>query len=56
MDLLKEGWFSEIDTSLWPGSGFSLECNNLLYSGRTKYQDLLVFNKLVYICLIIIKL
>jgi len=44
MDALKSGWFSEIDTSLWPGMCFSLECNKLLYQGKSKYQDVLVFN------------
>jgi len=41
---LKTGWFSEIDTKLWPGHCFSLECDKLLYTGKSKYQDILVFN------------
>lgn len=44
MDALKQGWFSEIDTQLWPGHCLSLENDALLYSGKSKYQDLLVFN------------
>jgi spermidine synthase len=48
MDSLKKGWFSELDTTLWPGQCFSLECDKLLYSGKSKYQDVLVFNKLAF--------
>lgn len=44
MDSLKTGWFSELDTSLWPGMCFSLENDKLLYEGKSKYQDVLVFN------------
>ena len=45
MDALKTGWFSEVDKSLWPGQCFSLEVDKVLYQGKSKYQDLLVFNK-----------
>lgn len=48
MDALKQGWFSEIDTQLWPGHCFSLEVDKLLYQGKSKYQDLLVFNNKVF--------
>jgi len=44
MDALKKGWFSEVDSSLWPGQCFSLENDKLLYQGKSKYQDVLVFN------------
>lgn len=44
MDSLKTGWFSEVDDKLWPGQCFSLECNKLLYKGKSKYQDVIVFN------------
>ena len=45
MNALKQGWFSEVDESLWPGQCLSLECNEILYQGKSKYQDVLVFNK-----------
>jgi len=48
MDSLKTGWFSELDKTLWPGQCFSLECDKLLYSGKSKYQDVLVFNNKVF--------
>jgi len=44
MDALQKGWFSEVDKTLWPGHCFSLECDKLLYQGKSKYQDVLVFN------------
>jgi spermidine synthase len=44
MNALKEGWFSELDTQLWPGHCLSLENNKMLYQGKSKYQDVLVFN------------
>ncbi len=45
MNSLKENWFSEIDEELWPGHCFSLKCDQLLYNKKSKYQDVLVFNK-----------
>lgn len=45
MDSLREGWFSELDATLWPGQCFSLKCDQLLYNQKSKYQDVLVFNK-----------
>ena len=45
MNSLKDNWFSEIDEELWPGHCFSLKCDQLLYNQKSKYQDVLVFNK-----------
>jgi spermidine synthase len=45
MDSLKDNWFSEIDEDLWPGHCFSLKCDKPLYHQKSKYQDVLVFNK-----------
>jgi hypothetical protein len=45
MNALKQGWFSEVDQQLWPGHCFSLEVDKVLYEGKSKYQDLLVFHK-----------
>lgn len=41
MDLLKNSWFSEIGV-LWPGQCFSLKIQEILYSGKSKYQDILI--------------
>jgi spermidine synthase len=41
MDKLKTGWFSEFES----GHSFSLECNKILYKSKSKFQDILVFNK-----------
>ena len=48
MNELKPGWFSELE----PGHSFSLECESVLYKSKSKYQDILVFNK--YRCIIYI--
>ena len=45
MNSLKQGWFSEVDNNLWPGHCFSLEVDKELYHQKSKYQDVLVFNK-----------
>ncbi|CAH3044500.1 unnamed protein product [Porites evermanni] len=42
MDLIKNGWFSEINDE-WPGEAFSLEVEKILYTGKSKYQDILIF-------------
>lgn len=41
MDTLKKNWFSE-SCELWPGSTFSFEVKNILYSGKSDYQNILV--------------
>ena len=41
MDALKTGWFSELEL----GHSFSLECEKILHKSKSKYQDILVFNK-----------
>lgn len=42
MEMIKDGWFHERG-ELWPGQAMSLEVKNVLYHGRSKYQDVLVF-------------
>lgn len=44
MDLIKNGWFSEINDE-WPGEAFSLEVEEILYRGKSKYQDILIFKR-----------
>jgi len=42
MDLIVDGWFHERG-ELWPGQAMSLQVKNVLYHGRSKFQDVLVF-------------
>ncbi|CAH1103805.1 unnamed protein product [Psylliodes chrysocephalus] len=42
MDLVKNGWFSEI-SDLWPGQCFSLKVKEILYQDKSDYQDILIF-------------
>lgn len=45
MNALKEGWFTEMDNSLFPGHCFSLEVDEILYEGKSKFQNIVVFKK-----------
>lgn len=47
MERLKNGWFSEIN-DLWPGQAMSLKVEEVLYQGKSKYQDILVFKSETY--------
>lgn len=47
MDKIQNGWFSEIGT-LWPGQAMSLEVEQVLFNGKSKYQDILVFKSKTY--------
>lgn len=42
MDLIVDGWFHERG-KLWPGMAMSLEVKEVLYHGRSKFQDVLIF-------------
>ena len=42
MDLIIDGWFHERG-ELWPGQAMSLQVKQVLYHGRSKFQDVLVF-------------
>ena len=42
MDLIIDGWFHERG-ELWPGQAMSLQVKNVLYHGRSKFQDVLIF-------------
>ncbi len=42
MDLIIDGWFHERGV-LWPGQAMSLQVKEVLYHGRSKFQDVLVF-------------
>ena len=42
-----EEWFSESEV-LWPGQKFSLKVEKVLYRGKSKFQDILVFESSTY--------
>jgi len=37
------GWFSEISDEMWPGQAMSLKVEEVLYRGRSDFQDVMVF-------------
>jgi len=47
MNLIKEGWFSEFGT-LWPGQCLSIEVEEILFQGKSQYQDIVVFKSKTY--------
>eukprot|EP01117_Protostelium_nocturnum_P020326 TRINITY_DN9090_c0_g1_i2.p1 TRINITY_DN9090_c0_g1~~TRINITY_DN9090_c0_g1_i2.p1 ORF type:complete len:261 (-),score=86.95 TRINITY_DN9090_c0_g1_i2:93-875(-) len=47
MDSMKKGWFSEFG-QLWPGQTFSLECEEVLFEGKSEYQHVLAFKSKTY--------
>ena len=48
MDCLREGWFSEFST-LWPGQSMSLKVEEVLFHEKTKFQDVHVFKRWVFV-------
>jgi spermidine synthase len=44
---IKDGWFSESE-GMWPGQAMSLKVENVLYEGRSDFQDILVFKSSTY--------
>ncbi|CAN4097607.1 unnamed protein product [Withania somnifera] len=44
---IKPGWFSEF-SALWPGEAFSLKIENILFQGRSNYQDVMLFESATY--------
>lgn len=47
MDKLGQGWFSELGV-MWPGQCMSLEVEEVLFQGRSDFQDVLVFKSKTY--------
>lgn len=45
---IKDGWFAEILDTMWPGQAMSLKVDKILYQGKSKYQDVLVFKLETY--------
>lgn len=44
---IKDGWFSESEV-MWPGQAMSLKVEEVLYEGRSEFQDILVFRSSTY--------
>ena len=44
MDKLRHGWFSE-ECDMWPGQKFSLAVKEVIHHEKTKYQDILIFQR-----------
>jgi len=42
MNRIQNGWFSEVNDQ-WPGQALSLEVDEILFEGKSKHQDILVF-------------
>jgi len=47
MNKIQNGWFSEVST-LWPGQALSIEVEEVLFEGKSQYQDLVVFKSKTY--------
>lgn len=43
MDIIKNGWFSEVN-DLWPGLTLSLQVENVIYKGKSEFQDILILD------------
>lgn len=44
---IKDGWFSESEV-MWPGQAMSLKVEEVLFEGRSDFQDVLVFRSSTY--------
>ena len=44
---IKDGWFSEAEV-MWPGQAMSLKVEEVLYEGKSDFQDILVFRSSTY--------
>lgn len=44
MDSLRNGWFSEF-SEMWKGQSMSLEIEEVLYHGRSKFQDVMILKR-----------
>ena len=42
---IKNGWFREGNQELWPGQAMSLEVDEILFSKKSDFQDVLVFKR-----------
>jgi len=44
---IKDGWFAEAEV-MWPGQAMTLKVEEILYEGRSDFQDVLVFKSSTY--------
>lgn len=45
---VKNGWFTEVSDTMWPGQAMSLKVEKILHVEKSKYQDVLVFKSTNY--------
>lgn len=46
-DAVRNGWFSELST-MWPGQAMSIQMGKTLFTGRSDFQDVMVFESEAY--------
>mmetsp|Transcript_473 Transcript_473/g.1160 ORF Transcript_473/g.1160 Transcript_473/m.1160 type:complete len:309 (-) Transcript_473:41-967(-) len=44
---IKDGWFTEL-SPMWPGMGMSLKVEEVLFTGRSQFQDVCVFRSATF--------
>ena len=44
---IKDGWFSESEV-MWPGQAMCLKVEEVLFEGKSEFQDVLVFRSSTY--------
>ena len=44
---VRDSWFGEKEV-MWPGQKFSLQVEKILFQGKSKFQDILVFDSTTY--------
>ncbi|CAN6461772.1 unnamed protein product [Victoria cruziana] len=47
IDTILQGWFSEM-SPMWPGEAHSLKIEEILFQGKSDYQDVIVFKSSTY--------
>ena len=45
--MIRDGWFTENEV-MWPGQAMSLKIDEVLFEGRSDFQDVLVFRSATY--------
>ncbi|KAL5286558.1 SRM family protein [Megaselia abdita] len=54
MDVIRNGWFSEIQEDLWPGQSFSLKVKKVVHEEKSKYQDIKILETETFgMCLVL---
>ena len=48
MDAAMKGWFSEVSEEMWPGQAMSLKVEEVLFRGKSDFQDVMVFQSATY--------